>query len=266
LKVGFFQFSPDLGRKDENLERTINAIRGAEADLLVLPELFNTGYLFENKEELRRSAEFIPDGPTFRAMADTAAGKGMNLVFGMAEREDENCYNSSVLVTPAGDFWVYRKLHLFDREKLWFTPGNRELEVIGLGEVRIGIMVCFDWIFPEVARILALKGADLVCHPSNLVLGYCQKAMITRCLENGVFAITANRTGAEEKQGVKLKFTGNSQVVNPRGKILKAAGPSEEGMWTVDIDPASARDKGFTPRNDLLTDRRTEFYKKGNLC
>jgi len=266
LKIGFFQFSPRLGRKDENLERTIDAIRGAEADLLVLPELFNTGYLFENKEELKRSAEFIPDGPTFQAMADTASRKNMILVFGMAEREGENCYNASVLVTPAGDFWVYRKLHLFDREKLWFTPGNRELEVIDLGETRMGMMICFDWIFPEVARILALKGADIVCHPSNLVLGYCQKAMVTRCLENGVFAVTANRTGTEEKQGVTLKFTGNSQVVDPRGETLKTAGPSDEGVWTVGIDPALARDKRFTPHNDLLTDRRTEFYKKGSLC
>jgi predicted amidohydrolase len=266
LKVGFFQFSPELGRKERNLERTTDAIRGAEADLLVLPELFNTGYLFENKEELKRSAEFIPDGPTFRALADAASGKGMILVFGMAERKGESCYNSSVLVTPAGDFWVYRKLHLFDREKLWFTPGNRELEVTDLGEAKVGMMICFDWIFPEVARILTLKGADIICHPSNLVLGYCQKAMVTRCLENGVFAITANRTGTEEKGAVKLRFTGESQVVDPKGKTLKAAGPSGEGVWTVDIDPALARDKTFTPRNDLLGDRRIEFYKKGSLC
>jgi len=266
LKVGFFQFSPDLGRKDENLERTIDAIRGAEADLLVLPELFNTGYLFENKEELKRSAEFIPDGPTFQRMADVAAQEGLNLVFGMAEREEESCYNSSVLITPGGDFWVYRKLHLFDREKLWFTPGNRELEVIDLGQARIGMMICFDWIYPEVTRILALKGAEIICHPSNLVLGHCQQAMTTRCLENGVFAITANRTGTEEREGVKLSFTGNSQVVDPKGRILKTGGPSEEGVWTVDVDPALARDKKFTPRNDLLADRRTEFYQKGNLC
>jgi predicted amidohydrolase len=81
-----------------------------------------------------------------------------------------------------------------------------------------------------------------------------------------MFAITANRTGTEEKDSVKLCFIGESQVVDTKGKILKAAGRSDQGVWTVDIDPASARDKGFTPRNDLLADRRTEFYKKGNLC
>ncbi len=266
MKVGFFQFSPRWGRKDDNLERTIDAIRGAEADLLVLPELFNTGYLFGNKEELKRSAEFIPDGPTFRRMTEAAARQNLNLVFGMAEREGEECYNSSVLITPGGDFWVYRKLHLFDREKLWFTPGNKELEVIDVGFAKIGMMICFDWIFPEVARILALKGAQVICHPSNLVLGYCQQAMTTRCIENGVFAITANRTGTEEREGAKLTFTGNSQVVDPKGNILKRVDSSGEGVWTVDVDPLLARDKRFTPRNDLLADRRIEFYQKGSLC
>lgn len=266
MKVGFFQFSPRLGRKDENLERTIDAIRGAKADLLVLPELFNTGYLFENKEELKRSAEFIPDGPTFRRMAKTAARENLNLVFGMTEREGEDCFNSSVLITPAGGFWVYRKLHLFDREKLWFTPGNKELEVVDIGNAKIGMMICFDWIFPEAARILTLKGAEIICHPSNLVLAHCQQAMITRCIENGVFAITANRTGTEEQNGVGLTFTGKSQVIDPKGNVLKKVDSFQEGVWTVDIDPTLARDKNFTPRNHLVEDRRTEFYQKGNLC
>jgi predicted amidohydrolase len=266
VKVGFFQFSPVRGKKNENVERAISSIRGATADLLVLPELFNTGYLFENEEELKRSAEIIPDGPTFLRLAALAAEEKVNLVFGMAEREGEVVYNSSVLVTPKGDFWVYRKLHLFDREKLWFTPGNKELEVIDIGKARVGMMICFDWIFPEVARILTLKGAQIVCHPSNLVLAYCQSAMITRCVENGIFAVTANRTGSEEKAGIKLTFTGKSQVIGPKGEILSQANEIEEGVQTVVIDPDLALDKNFTPRNHLLNDRRTEFYRKGNLC
>jgi predicted amidohydrolase len=266
LKVGFLQFSPRLGRKDDNLERTIGLLRGAKADLLVLPELFNTGYLFGNKEELKRSAEYIPDGPTFEKMKDLAARMKVYLIFGMAEAEGEDCFNSSVLVAPDGDFWVYRKLHLFDREKLWFTPGDKELEVVDIGQAKVGMMVCFDWIFPEVTRILALKGAEIICHPSNLVLPYCQQAMITRCIENGVFAITTNRTGTEEKDGVKLTFTGNSRVIDPKGNVLMKADAAQEGIWTVDIDPGLARDKKFTPGNDLFKDRRIEFYQKGNLC
>jgi predicted amidohydrolase len=255
-----------LGRKDENVERAKSSIRGAKADLLVLPELFNTGYLFENFEELKRSAEFIPEGPTFREMADLASGEGLNLVYGIAEREGEHCFNSSVLITPKGDYQVYRKLHLFDREKLLFTPGDKELRSFDIRGVRIGMMICFDWIFPEVTRILALKGVEIICHPSNLVLQYCQNAMITRCIENGVFAITANRTGSEEKGGEKLTFTGNSQIVDPKGNVMTKADDREEGVHTVDIDAALARDKMFTPGNHLFEDRRTEFYGKGNLC
>ena len=264
--VGFFQTSPLLGKKDENVERAISSIRGAKADLLVLPELFNSGYLFESVEELKRSAESIPEGPTFLKMADLAAQENVNLVFGMAEKEGDRFFNSSVLVTPRGDYCVYRKLHLFDREKLWFSPGDKELKVFDIGGAKVGMMICFDWIFPETARILALKGAEIICHPSNLILQYCQSAMITRCIENRVFAITANRTGTEEKGGVKLSFTGYSQVVDPKGNILTKANECEEGVWTVKIDPGLARDKKVTPHNDLLKDRRTEFYRKGNLC
>jgi len=264
--VGFFQTSPLLGKKDENVERAISSIRGAKADLLVLPELFNSGYLFESVEELKRSAESIPEGPTFLKMADLAAQENVNLVFGMAEKEGDRFLNSSVLVTPRGDYYVYRKLHLFDREKLWFSPGDKELKVFDIGGAKVGMMICFDWIFPETARILALKGAEIICHPSNLILQYCQSAMITRCIENRVFAITANRTGTEEKGGVKLSFTGYSQVVDPKGNILTKANECEEGVWTVKIDPGLARDKKVTPNNHLFKDRRTEFYRKGNLC
>ncbi|MCK4223743.1 MAG: acyltransferase [candidate division Zixibacteria bacterium] len=266
MKIGFFQFSPLWGRNDENVERAISSIRGAKADLLVLPELFNTGYLFENQEELKRSAEFIPDGPTFSKMAHLAAQENVNLVFGIAEKEGERFFNSSVLVTPRRDFLVYRKLHLFDREKLWFSPGDKELKVFDIGSAKVGMMICFDWIFPETARILALKGAEIICHPSNLILQYCQRAMTTRCIENGVFSITANRTGTEEKGGVKLTFTGNSQIVDPKGNVLANADELKEGVWTVDIDPALARDKKVTPHNHLFEDRRIEFYRKGNLC
>ena len=276
MKVGFFQFSPILGRKDENVEKAISSIRGVsakggitsgrKADLLVLPELFSTGYLFENEEELKRSAEIIPQGPTFSKLASLASEEKVNLVFGMAEKDGDKFFNSSVLLTPKGDFYVYRKLHLFDREKLWFSPGNKELEVFDIGEVKVGMMICFDWLFPEVARILALKGAQIICHPSNLVLHYCQNAMITRCVENRVFAITANRAGTEKIGEVKLSFTGNSQIVDPQGNVLIQADENQEGVWVTEIDPDIALDKKFTPNNHIFEDRRTEFYRKGNLC
>jgi predicted amidohydrolase len=260
VKVGFMQFSPLFGRKEENIERVINSLRGAKADLLVLPELFSTGYLFLNEEELRRSAETIPDGPTVSKFLELAKKQRTNLVFGIAETADDKLFNSSVLVTAKGDCFVYRKLHLFDREKSLFSPGDKELEVFDIGEAKIGMMICFDWIFPEVARSLALKGADIICHPSNLILPHCQDAMVTRCLENRVFAITSNRAGTEKRGEEKLTFTGKSQIVDPKGRILAQASASEDKMCIIEIDPFLAKDKKVTPNNHIFEDRRTDFY------
>jgi len=128
--------------------------------------------------------------------------------------------------------------------------------------VNIGMMICFDWIFPEVARSLTLLGADIICHPSNLVLSYCQRSMITRCIENNVFAITCNRYGAERRPHGTLKFTGKSQVVAPRGKLIYRAKTQMDDLFITEIDPALARDKKMTELNDLVRDRRPEYYRK----
>ena len=121
-------------------------------------------------------------------------------------------------------------------------------------------MICFDWIFPEVARVLALQGADLICHPSNLVLQHCQKAMLTRSLENSVYSVTANRTGKEIRPRGELSFTGNSQIVGPKGNIMAQSNSQEDEVVVQEIDLAIARDKSITENNDLLGDRRPEFY------
>jgi predicted amidohydrolase len=260
VNVGFMQFSPLFGRKEENVEKVINSLRGAKADLLVLPELFSTGYLFLNEEELRRSAETIPDGPTVSKFRELAQKENTNFVFGIAERANDKLFNSSVLVTPEGDCFLYRKLHLFDREKRLFAPGDKELETFDIGNAKIGMMICFDWIFPEVARTLALKGAEIICHPSNLMLPYCQDAMITRCVENRVFAITSNRTGTEKRETEEMTFTGNSQIVDPQGKILARASAEEEKVCITEIDPSLAKDKRVTANNHIFEDRRIDFY------
>jgi predicted amidohydrolase len=121
-------------------------------------------------------------------------------------------------------------------------------------------MICFDWRFPEMARLLALEGADLIAHPANLVHPYCQDAMITRSLENAVFTITSSRTGSERVEGTAIRFAGRSQIVSPRGERLAQAGPEEECVRTAEIDPTAARDKRVTERNDLLLDRRPDLY------
>jgi len=165
-----------------------------------------------------------------------------------------------MLVGPRELIDVYRKAHLFWNEKKVFTPGNTPLKVYDIGGARIGMMICFDWLFPEVTRELAVKGADIICHPSNLVLPHCPAAMITRSLENRVFTITANRVGTERRvKGASLTFIGKSQVTAPDGRVLARA-PSR-GAWSkvVEIDPKEARKKLLTPVNDVLKDLRVDL-------
>jgi predicted amidohydrolase len=123
-------------------------------------------------------------------------------------------------------------------------------------------MICFDWRFPETARTLALKGADIIAHPANLVLKHCPDAMITRCLENGIFIATADRVGQEERiPGQRLKFMGQSQVVAPSGEVLYRASLDQEEVKVVELDIASARDKRLNPNNHLFADRREDLYR-----
>jgi predicted amidohydrolase len=261
MKVGFVQFKPIFGEKEKNIQRAIELIGKKKADLFVLPEIFNTGYLFQSKEEVENFAEEIPQGHTFSLMQKISQRRKMNLVFGMAEKCQNKFYNSAVLIQPNGKFLLYRKLHLFFEEKLFFSPGNLNLEVINIGKAKIGIMVCFDWIFPEVARTLALRGAEIICHPSNLILPHCQNALVTRALENRVFFILANRIGTEKRGKRELKFTGKSEIVSPQGKILALASSHKEEVQIIEINPELAQDKNVTKLNNVFEDRRTKFYK-----
>ncbi len=259
MRVGFLQTFPVFGEKNRNISSVIPEIRRLNSDLLVLPELFNTGYQFTSKEECLSLAETVPDGRTTKALVDVSKEKRLHIVAGLAEREGSHCYNSAVLVGPKGFIGCYRKLHLFSHEKQWFEPGNTGLSVYDIGHARVGVMICFDWFFPEVARYLALKGADIICHPANLVLPYCPQAMITRCIENRIFAITANRTGIEKRSVEALTFIGASQIIGTKGEVLYRASPDQEESVTVDIDPNKARDKHITPVNHLFNDRRIVF-------
>ncbi len=259
MRVGYVQFAPIFGAKRSNFERVEGFLEGTKADLIVLPELFSTGYVFESREELLSLAE-DQSGETFVFLRALSLKSRTAIVAGIAERDGEQCYNSCFLFCEGETVAKYRKVHLFDREKELFTSGDLPFVVKEIKGVKIGLMICFDWIFPEVTRILALKGAQIVCHPSNLVLPHCPRAMITRCIENGVFAITANRVGVEARAGIELRFIGTSQVISPRGEVLARAGDTEEIIQVVDIDPSSALNKMITQRNHLLSDRRPEFY------
>jgi len=124
------------------------------------------------------------------------------------------------------------------------------------------MMVCFDWIFPEVARCLALQGADIICHPSNLVLNYCQKAMITRSLENNIYTITANRYGSEKRLHGSIRFTGTSQIVAPKGEKIYSAPAQKEILFITTLEKNNSRDKFITDNNHILHDRKSDFYQQ----
>jgi predicted amidohydrolase len=261
MKAGFFQFAPEFGDVEGNVEKVISALSGETLDLVVLPELFNTGYQFVSKDEVSGLAEEVPSGYTTQKLVAFSRQKGVYIAAGIAEREGGRFFNSAVLTGPEGFIGVYRKTHLFFEEKLWFSPGDTGFRVWETPIGRIGIMICFDWFFPESARTLALMGAEVIAHPSNLVLPYCPDSMPTRCLENRVFAVTANRTGAEQRGGKdKLEFIGTSEIVSPSGKILFRAGRDTEETGWAEIDPAEARDKALNPFNDLFSDRREDLY------
>jgi predicted amidohydrolase len=259
MRVGVVQFEPAFGDIKGNRDRLLGMIEGEVAGLFVLPELVLSGYIFESREEATSLSQ-QPDGEEFLPVAALAAEKEAAIVLGFAERAGDELYNSSILIAPDGSRSVYRKIQLFCDEKRIFDPGDRAPSVVEVGGVRLGMMICFDWIFPEVARTLTLKGADVLCHAANLVLPFCQDAMVTRCIENRVFALTANRIGTEARAGQELTFTGRSQVVTPKGEILTRADVTGEGVFVVEIDPALARDKSITKVNDVFTDRRPELY------
>lgn len=262
MRVGFYQFEPVFGEVKLNLDKVVGRLEGCECDLMVLPELFATGYQFLSKDEVAALAEPVPDGPTTVRLCEVAKRRSMHLVAGLLERSGERFYNSAVLVGPKGFLGVYRKAHLFFEETLFFTPGDTGFVVWDIGAARVGILVCFDWFYPEAARTLALRGADILCHPANLVLPYCPDAMVTRCLENRVFSVTANRIGTEARgQKKPLTYIGNSEIVDPRGHILYRASRDQEDLHMVDIDPHQARSKSLNPYNDLFRDRQSSLYE-----
>ena len=265
MRIGVYQSDPIFGEVSANVEQLFNDLPEGEADLWVLPELFNTGYQFVSEEEVMNLSEEIPEGRTCRAMTELAARLGAVLVFGMAERGQRGCYNSAAVVGPKGLIGAYRKAHLFLEEKRFFKPGDSGFQVFDVGMAKIGVMICFDWFFPETSRILALLGAVILCHPSNLVLPYCQKAMVTRSLENGVYSVTSNRVGTEARGGKEaLTFTGGSQILGPSGKVLSGLADREKGWAVAEINVEEARDKKLTAYNDRFGDRRPELY--GRLC
>ena len=256
MKIALIQFAPVFGNLKANIESLKHLLyKAKDADLVVLPELANTGYNFESREEASLLSETTKGSVFLDFIKESCLQYNFTIATGFLEKEEKKLYNSAILMNANGIIGIYRKLHLFMKEKIIFEKGNKELLVFSVGGVKIGMLVCFDWMFPEVWRKLALQGADIILHPSNLVLPYAQSVIPSYALVNRVFIATANRIGSEKE----LSFTGKSIIADPKGVILAQAGIQEEIVF-ADIEPELARNKMITPMNDIFTDRRTDIY------
>jgi 5-aminopentanamidase len=265
MRVAVAQLDPKLGEKARNLEVCLARLEEAVADgaeLLVLPECAIPGYMYESAEEAMPFAEEIP-GPATEVLAEACRRLGAHVVCGLLERDGDLLRNAAILVGPDGLLGTYRKTHLpflgVDR----FVTAGDELSVFETPLGRIGVEICYDLRFPEATRTLALKGADIVAHPTNFpVAARVQTELITvaRAAENRIFLLTANRVGKERW----AEFCGWSQIVDPFGKRIAEAAETGETLLVADIEVEQARDKDYVIPGDyelyLFDDRRPELY------
>jgi predicted amidohydrolase len=256
MKVGFYQFCPQHGKKDVNIEEILRVIKRAKADFLLFPELATSGYLVPNIEFLKKNAFSVPDSKEFETFLKISRDYKIGFSVGFPEKYKNKFYNSAFFVLPDGRFGVYRKMHLFYKEKLFFKSGSvLDSGIFEYNGARFGTIICFDWIFPETVRYLAFKKkVHIVLHLTNLVLPWAQRAMRIRAIENRVFTLLANRIGEEKYRKDYYKFTGKSQLVSPGGEILLRANSSSQVLKIKEINPLLAEDKNITPFNNLFKD------------
>jgi len=253
---------PVFGEKQRNIEKFSSLLSKVNyGNIIVLPELFNTGYNFISKEEAHSFGE-DENGETINILKTLSKSKGIAISAGILERDSKDLYNTVFFIVDGDILGKYRKMHLYFKEKEIFESGNLGFPVISFAGVNIGMLICFDWIFPESVRTLALKGAQIILHSANLVLPYCQDAMRIRAIENRVFIATANRTGEENRGNLPFKFTGKSQIVSPEGEMLVKMGEEEENILWAEINPDDANNKNINPYNNIFQDRRKEYYFK----
>jgi predicted amidohydrolase len=265
MRVAVAQLDPKLAEKERNLDACLARLEEAAAEgaqLLVLPECAIPGYMFDSAEEALPFAEEIP-GPSTEAFERECRRLGVHAVCGLLERDGDVLHNAAILVGPDGLVGTYRKTHLpFLGVDRFVVPGD-ELTVYETPLGRIGVEICYDLRFPEVTRTLALRGADVVAHPTNFpVAARVQTELITvaRAAENRIYLLTANRVG-KERRG---EFCGWSQIVDPYGRRLAEAGETEEALLVADVDVEKARDKDYVIPGEyelyLFGHRRPELY------
>jgi predicted amidohydrolase len=263
------QLAPRIAELEANhrqIVRTIAEETSSGADILVLPELVSSGYVFESADEVDACA-LTPEDPLVAEWAAAVAGESV-VVLGFAERgADGLFYNSSMLVDATGVRAVYRKAHLWDAEKLYFTAGSQPPPIVDTRFGRIALIVCYDMEFPEYTRRCGLGGADLIAVSTNWPLVYRPDGeqppewhiAQAAARVNRVVIACCDRTGVERGQ----EWNEGTAIFDQFGWIASAAGPGERGSThraEFETDLTLTRDKQFNPNNGLFTDRRPELY------
>jgi 5-aminopentanamidase len=258
------QLAPRVGELGPNCELSVQAVRDAVAqgaDVVVLPELVTSGYVFQSREEAASMA-ITHDHELFGFWADAAGGRAVVVGGFCEEGPDGLLYNSAALVDRSGVVAVYRKAHLWDREKLVFEPGGEPPPVTETAVGRIGVIICYDLEFPEMTRMLALAGAELVTVPTNWPLvdrpaGERPPEVViamAAARTNRMVIACCDRTGTERGQ----EWTAGTSVIDAAGWVRATA--DEQGVALADVDLAETRSKTLTELADLFGDRRPALY------
>lgn len=264
IKVSCIQMEPKLFDVQYNLNKMINLItevmeKDNKTDLIVFPELITSGY--ECGSEFENLAETIEDSNSIKIIGEIAKKFNTNIIFGFPERDEklkDILYNSAAFIDNNGKIsGVYRKVHLFDTEKKYFRAGC-DFPIFNTSFGKIGVMICWDTAFPEVARTYALKGAELLVVNTNWEKPYYEDwDLVTRAraFDNCVYLVSANRIGQDKELG----FFGHSKIIDPVGKPLQELNEEIEGIISAELDlelPRKLRSEYYT----IFKDRRPELY------
>ncbi len=256
------QFEPRLGEEERNFDYIKTIVENDNSDILCFPELATSGYFFKDKNELA-SLAMEADSDGICELQEFSTELNKIIVLGFPELDGQEIYNSVAILMPRkSQSSIYRKTHLFSKERNIFSEGNTGFFNTYSEEfdINIGLMICYDWRFPEAARTLALGGADLILCPSNLVTGVWDSVMSARALENKVYIGVANRIGKEKQDDEELVFNGSSAIYDYNGKHLTSAGAENEIIISAEIFPEKTRDKSFNSINNIFSDRRPDYY------
>ncbi len=237
MKISLVQMDIVLGRPEENQNRVADHLDCTMAqespDIVVLPEMWNTGY------DLSRLEEIADRGKLPAWLAELAEKYRVTLVAGsIAEKRDDGFYNTSYVFSPEGkELSAYSKVHLFRlmEEEKYLQPGKRRAPLFSVGSAQAGSMICYDLRFPELSRAMALEGAQLLFVPAEWPhprLNHWRLLNQARAVENQMIVIAVNRVGSDKNN----TFCGHSMVVDPWGEILGETG-EEETVLTVEVDP-----------------------------